>query len=774
MRLTKFAVSATLVAMLVVPTANFAGAARHLSHGPAPVVAESDPPAAALAPVRPVHVQKGSKKTPIKFTPGHVVDVQRLGAEPELHVDSQNNVYVTAPIGVQYAQSFLWKSEDNGDSFDLLRGSPVIQRPNPGAGSGDATFTFLPPANGGEVDALVWSDLVNLAGLQNAATFDGGNTFPPEYWNEYATQPGADRQWLAGMKIPGTETTRVWQWYDQVDINGNSVIYTDDYGKTWVDGQRGDIGTGNPGNMVADPVNKKLYLTWGDGPSVMVANGGMDANDFKSIKVAQGKSVATLFTVVDVDTAGNVYVVWSDGGEPRNTFLATSTDQGKTWSDPVTVNPPSQKTTLFPWIAAGDPGRVWVTWYGSSKPEAAPDNRGPWYAYASQSLNALSNKPKFKTVRVSDRINHDNEICLSGIGCTAGQAEDRNMLDDFTADIDPQGMLHVAYNDTNNQVTESTDADAGGAFIIETRQISGPSLYLKYGNVAPRLPKPKVKSAKVKSGVLHISGTQKMSPGNWAKDPKEDARDPRHGDGCPCENNPVLDIKQAWLSSTKKEAGNVVAHFRINNLPAIEQAVAQAGGKTPVYQTVFWIGGEVYYAQLEAVGPGRAYAGSPGPGIVNSAAVSKIADYTMDPTRTQDIDFTYTASEGKKPGKIDLVIPPDAIGGPKKKTKFDRVSFFVHTTAAGPTGETLMDERDGTYSTVWKLGAKRKPAGKVQISIDDARFSHPVTAKLVKYPKKGWTRTINVSKLRKGRHTVYVRTANGAFKSKVLKGHFTT
>jgi hypothetical protein len=768
MRLVKIALVLTITALLVTPTTNFAGAR---SHKPS---SASNPPAGELPSVSPVRVKKSAKKTPIKFTPGHVVDVQRLGAEPELHVDSQNNVYVTAPIGIQYAQSFLWKSEDNGDSFDLLRGSPAIQRPNPGAGSGDATFTFLPPANGGETDALVWSDLVNLAGLQNAATFDGGNTFPPEYWNEYATQPGADRQWLAGMKIPGTDTTRVWQWYDQVDIGGDSVIYTDDYGKTWVEGQR-EIASANPGNMAADPVNKKLYVTWGEGANVMVAVGGMDANDFKPVKVAQGHGdVATLFTVLDVDTAGNIYVVWSDSGDPRNTYIATSIDQGKTWSEPTVVNPPTQKTTLFPWVSAGDPGRVWVTWYGSAKDVPASDNNGPWNAYASQSLNALSNKPKFKTIKVSDRVNHDNEICLSGIGCTAGQAEDRNMLDDFTAEVDPQGMLHVAFNDTNNQVTKSADPEAGGAFIIETRQISGPSLFLKYGNVAPRLPKPRVKSAKVKNGVLKISGTQRMAPGNWAKDPKGDAGDPRHGAGCPCDNNPVLDLKQAWLSSTKKEGGNVVAHFRVNNLPAIEQAATQTGGKTPVYQTLFWIGGNVYYAQLEAVGPGRAYAGSPGPGVVNSAAVSKIADYTMDPTRTQDIDFTYTASDGKKPGKIDLVIPPAAIGDPKAKTKFDRVSFFVHTTSAGPAGETLMDERDGTYSMVWKMGANRKPAGKVQISIDDAKFSHPVTAKLIKYPKKGWARSIDVSKLSRGRHTVYVRTANGAFKSKALKGHFTT
>lgn len=771
MRATKLVIVLSAVALLVVPSTRFAGA----SDRPAPTAHPTPAaiPAARLAPVG-ARAKRSAKAVPITFSTGHVVDVQRLGAEPELHVDSQGSVYVTAPIGIQYAQSFLWKSEDGGNSFDLLRGSPVIQRPNPGAGSGDATFALLPPANGGEEDALVWTDLVNLAGLQNAATFDGGNTFPPEYWNEYATQPGADRQWVAGAKLPGTDTTRVWQWYDQVDINGDSVIYTDDYGKTWVDGQRG-IASSNPGNMAVDPVNKKVYVTWGDGSNVMVASSGYDATDFKPVKAAQGHGdVATLFTVMDVDTAGNLYVVWSDSGAPRNTYLATSTDQGQTWSDPVVVNPPSKKNTLFPWIAAGDPGRVWITYYGSAKDAPAPDNRGPWYAYASQSLDALSSHPKFKTVKVSDRINHDNEICLSGIACTAGQAEDRNMLDDFTADIDPQGMLHVAYNDTNNQVTASSDADAGGAFIVESRQLSGPSLYLKYGNLAPRPPKPRVTHAKVVSGKLEISGTERLGPGNWVKDVAGDARDPRHGDGCPCDNNPVLDLKQAWLSSGKKDKGNVVAHFRINNLPDVSQVVTQTGGKTPVYQVVFWIGGNVYFAQFEAVGNGRAYAGTPGTGVVNSAGVPKIIDYTEDPARTQEVPFTYTASDGKKPGKIDISIPPAAIGGPKPKTKLQRVSFFVHTTSAGPSGETLMDERDGTYSTNWVLGARRKPAGTVQIAIDDPSFRHATKAKLVHYPKKGWSKTLDVSGLGHGRHTVYVRTIGGPFKSKVLKGHFTT
>ncbi|HEY7875165.1 MAG TPA: hypothetical protein VIG64_08590, partial [Actinomycetota bacterium] len=178
MRRTKIAIAVLTAAVLLVTATSIAGARRR-----AVPALPADTAAAAQSAVPRAPLAKVKGKVPIKFGSGNVVDVQRLGAEPELKIDSQGNVYTTAPIGVQYAQSFLWKSEDGGLSYDLLRGAPLIQRPNPGAGSGDATIAFLPPANGGKSDALVWSDLVNLTGLQNAATFDGGNTFPPEYWN---------------------------------------------------------------------------------------------------------------------------------------------------------------------------------------------------------------------------------------------------------------------------------------------------------------------------------------------------------------------------------------------------------------------------------------------------------------------------------------------------------------------------------------------------------------------------------------------------------------
>jgi hypothetical protein len=705
-------------------------------------------------------------RVPVQFVRHHVVDVQRLAGEPAIRIDSDDNVYVTGPIGAQYAHSFLWKSEDNGHSFDLLRTFP-FQRPAPSLGSGDAEVVVLPAEDPADEDPIVWSDMVALASLANAASFDGGNDFPPEYWNEAATDPGADRQWLDWMPVGGGP--RIYQWFDKVGT-GNTVIYSDDYGQTWTQGQTDiDASPSNPGNIAADPVHKKLYVAYNDNNKAKIAVGNKDATNFKPTVAGTGKGdVGTLFVTVDTDTAGNVYVAWADRGTETKAggiYMAVSTDQGKTFHKRQQMNPPGIKTGVFPWVVAGDPGRAWVTWYGSRKGAAAPDNRGPWNVYAAQTLNALGSHPTSRTVKVNDRAMHDNEICLDGIGCSAGQAEDRNLLDDFVAQIDSRGMLHVAYNDSNNQLTASTDKDAGGAFAIHAQQNSGPSLYKKVGSVVPRPKRPKVTSLKKKSGSLRVKGFQYLPPGNWATDFVGDAGEPRHGPGCPCANNPELDLTSAWMQN---KGDNVVAHLRLKNLPPAEQVIVEAGGKSVVYQVVFWLKEKVYFAQLEVAGEPRAYAGEPG-FIPNQAGVGKIAIYSEDPSLTVPIDYTF--KDGKN-GHITLSIPKSVIGNPKKGDRLYRIHPLVHTLEGTPGAEALMAERDGTEARFWNVGDPRLPRGHVELSIDDRNFRHPIRARLVGYPGKGWARALGLKSLSPGRHTIFVRERIGPFTSRIVEATF--
>ncbi|MFN2545663.1 MAG: sialidase family protein [Actinomycetota bacterium] len=697
--------------------------------------------------------------TPISFSHGRWVDIQRLGAEPEIKSDSAGNLYVTAPIGVQYAHSFLWKSEDGGASYDLLRASPPMQRPMPSAGAGDATMAIVPGPAGSKDDAVVWSDMINLAGLANAATFDGGNTFPPDYWNLFASDPGADRQWLTGTVLPGTNTVRIYTFYDQVDIGGNSILYSDDYGKSWTVANREQgLGSPNPGNIAADPVNRKLYAATISGGNAVISVCDLNGQNCEEHVAGSGKgSLANLFDVVAVDRAGNVYVTFSESSSPYATYLSVSTDQGETWHQ-SRVSPPDQGATGFPWIVAGDAGRVWVTWYGTATKAALPSNRGPWNVYGAQSLNATSANPTFQVTKISEHPTHDNEICLSGIACTAGAAEDRNMLDDFTSAIDPNGMLHVVYNDTNNQVTLSTDKDAGGGFIVEAAQLSGPSLYANVGEVTPSPDAPVVSSAGASGGVLSATGSQTLPPGNWARDAAGDARLPRHASGGPGANDPALDIRS--VSVGPGTGGSARAHVELGGA----LAPTTGGGKAVVYAVLFWAPpGNVYYAAAEFEGGQyvTGWIGQPDPSVVNTAGVVKIATYQPVPSFTTTTTVTYDAAKKT----LDFPIGPTLVGNPAPGTRFDNLTAFSFVLNGPPGSEALMDEVDATPSTSWAWGEAPVPAGSVQLSVDDPTFANPTIASLTDYPGSSWSAAVPVTGLAAGTHTLYVRQVASGFAS---------
>jgi len=65
---------------------------------------------------------------------------------------------------------------------------------------------------------------------------------------------------------------------------------------------------------------------------------------------------------------GNVYAVWVEretaGGEKRDVFLATSTNQGASWSAPVQVNDdPAGNDQAMPWMSVNSEGTLELAWY---------------------------------------------------------------------------------------------------------------------------------------------------------------------------------------------------------------------------------------------------------------------------------------------------------------------------------------------------------------------------------------------------------------------------
>jgi hypothetical protein len=205
-----------------------------------------------------------------------------------------------------------------------------------------------------------------------------------------------------------------------------------------------------------------------------------------------GSHVANIFPSGAVDAAGHVYAVWSTNSTRYNTtqadgtpstafdvWFAASHDGGQNFYGPWKVSSGSG-TSIFPWIAAGDAGRVVISWYQTSavapplvasvtNPGAltgGPNNMpasAAWNVMFAQSVNANTREPVFSHAsQASDHIIHTGSISNGG---TFGSS-DRSLLDFFSVSVGPDGLANIFCADN--------DSSGGGTTHINyMRQISG-------------------------------------------------------------------------------------------------------------------------------------------------------------------------------------------------------------------------------------------------------------------------------------------------------------
>jgi hypothetical protein len=222
-----------------------------------------------------------------------------------------------------------------------------------------------------------------------------------------------------------------------------------------------------------------------------------------------GNNPANIFPQLTIDRAGNLYYTWSEtqGGPTRSTqgkrsdpeeepasgeqdvFYAFSTTGGTTWSAPINLTKEANDSAIFPWMVAGDAGRVDLVYYKANSglnsnvgfvdeegnPCEEPNepcteepipNPSVWNVYFAQSMNALNTGANFSTVQVTPQPHHIGQICTSGLACEG----DRDLLDFFTVDVDSRGAALIAYSDDNRRRSSDTQD-------LVTRQISGGSVF---------------------------------------------------------------------------------------------------------------------------------------------------------------------------------------------------------------------------------------------------------------------------------------------------------
>src|ERR1700730_4064422 len=327
----------------------------------------------------------------ILFTPNTLVDFSAVSGEPFINSapvaipapsPNVNNApptpagapFVSSPFGFSTTVSLLWKSMDGGRSFIQL-GTPIVRDSVPGPGGGDTHQYF---------DALgrfYFCDL-SAACVTTAVSDDGGNTFPKI--NPVSclgpNDPGGaqdDRQWI-GAFGDGRGYTTVRNL--AVSVGNNFHLNTTrDAGMTWAGSQA--IGTvSQSGPMVVDRSKRNfggtdyivVYQLYYSGATLMSFR-IRDPDTGAAVLVdnltigTPGGSVNNVFPTIAIDTAGNLYVTWSD---TTAIYMMTSTDHGDTWSNVKRVSPTTGSegtgTIIMPWVIAGDPGRADIVWYRGS------------------------------------------------------------------------------------------------------------------------------------------------------------------------------------------------------------------------------------------------------------------------------------------------------------------------------------------------------------------------------------------------------------------------
>jgi hypothetical protein len=267
---------------------------------------------------------------------------------------------------------------------------------------------------------------------------------------EGSTLPADDRQWLASL-----DSNVVYITSKQLGVllAGTASIYvakSTDGGVTFpfvteVTTPELGVQPGDQGNIVVDPRNGSVYTVFFGvtGSQLYLAKSVNAGNTWMLKQVFQAPSNVSLvhvFPSVALDKAGNIFIAFSDG---VGSFLTSSTDGGLSWSVPVRVNAGANaKTSVEPWVVAGDPGKVDVFFYGTSDP-SFNSNTAHWSIYMAQSQNALAPVPTF-TITAATGVMHIGAICNNGTGCAAGT---RNLLEYFFPDVYPDGNVFVPYPD---------------------------------------------------------------------------------------------------------------------------------------------------------------------------------------------------------------------------------------------------------------------------------------------------------------------------------------
>lgn len=383
------------------------------------------------------------------------------GIEPRVRSDSLGNLYAAAIQGVP-AGTDTWKSMDGGASWTYLgqpdgaQAAAALGARGAGVGGGDEDLALGASGN-------VYVNSLWLGSATQSSSFNGGSSWIVNPFS--SDEPIVDREWIAGY---GDNVLYLTTKQLGADLDGTvSMIMAKSFDGGITFPQIRQVTTpltgvqpGDQGNIEVDPNNGNVYTVFFDqtGLNLYIARSTDGGNTFDlKLVYANTVSMVNVFPSLAIDTSGNLYIVYSDS---HSVFLTTSKDMGATWSLPVRVsNGSGTKSAIGPWITAGSPGAVDITWWGTPA-LSNNDTTAQWKVFFAQSLDAFKSIPTFSQTTATG-IMHQGAICTNGTGCATGT---RNLAEYFAPGLSIDGNELIVYSDDyNNSAPVSTF----------TRQISG-------------------------------------------------------------------------------------------------------------------------------------------------------------------------------------------------------------------------------------------------------------------------------------------------------------
>ncbi len=395
------------------------------------------------------------------------------GFEPNIvagpGIDGTEWLYLDSPTGLgSQLSGNLWISKDGGYTWEFKEtGRPPINY----GGSGDSYTAVFSDGT------IVFTDLY-LVTVTVDTSLDGGETWIQN--PQASVRPIDDRQWLdIGPTVGVGDPETLYLVYNQ--IPGGLYIQKSQFTRTglgWVSGNGGlpvSTNVGSRDYFVVDKNDGTLYLPNMEGRNLIMYVSTDGANTFSSYQVMETlDDIKNIFIAVDVDTAGNVYLIWCD---KASIFMAVSQDRGVSWDiSQVTENFGGK---VLPWISAGDSGRVGMSWYESATEGDCDDTEemvnATWDVMAAVCIDALSENKTFLITTADENV-HTGTIKTTG---ASGDDADRDLGDYLTCDVDGMGRLLLTYGEDGDD-----GPNARQSAVMFGKQMEGPFLREGVGPVA--------------------------------------------------------------------------------------------------------------------------------------------------------------------------------------------------------------------------------------------------------------------------------------------------